>query len=82
MSDKLQFAGAVATKAAYTTSGSITFFGWFTAQEFAAIFGMFLGFVTLAVNIYINWYWRKKTHELELEKLKYQRDDNEDHSSC
>jgi len=82
MSDKLQVAGAVATKAAYTASGSITFFGVFTAQEAAAIFGMLLGFITLASNIYINWYWRKKAHELELEKLKYQRDDNEDHPSC
>lgn len=70
MTAKLEAAGTVATKVSYAASGGITFFGALTAQEFAALIGVALALLTFATNTYINWYWRKKSHDLELEELR------------
>jgi len=80
---KLEAAGAVGTKLTYAASSGLTFFGVLTAQELAALFGIGLAVLTLAINTYINWYWRKKSHELEIKKIKLKQsrhdDDNEEH---
>ena len=83
MTAKLEAASTIATKASYVASGGITFFGALTAQEFAALLGIALATLTYLTTSYINWYWRKKAHELEREelRLKYPTqydDDNED----
>ena len=81
MTAKLEAAGTIATKASYVASGGITFFGALTAQEFAALLGIALAVLTFATNTYINWYWRKKSHALELEELRLRyslQDDDED----
>jgi len=70
MTVRLEAAGTIATKASYAVSGGITFFGALTAQEFAALLGVALAVLTFATNTYINWYWRKKSHDLELEQLR------------
>jgi len=82
MTAKLEAAGTVATKVSYAASGGITFFGALTAQEFAALIGVVLALLTFATNTYINWYWRKKSHDLEVEELRLRysvvQDDDED----
>ena len=67
---KLEAAGTVGTKLTYVASSGLTFFGVFTAQELAALFGIVLAVLTFATTTYINWYWRKKSHDLELEELR------------
>lgn len=84
MTAKLEAAGTIATKATYLTSGGITFFGYLTAQEFAALFGIVLGILTFITTNYINWYWRKKAHELELERIRLEKSESseEEHRTC
>jgi len=79
---KLEAAGAVGTKVTYAASSGLTFFGVLTAQELAALIGIALAILTFATNTYINWFWRKKAHDLAVEQIRVEQslnDDEEDH---
>jgi len=79
---KLEAAGAIGTKVTYAASSSLTFFGVLTAQELAALVGIALAILTFATNTYINWYWRKKSHDLAIDQARTEHlpdDDNEEH---
>lgn len=67
---KLEAAGAIGTKVTYAASSGLTFFGFLTAQELAALVGIALAILTFATNTYINWYWRKKAHDLAMEQIR------------
>ena len=47
----------------FTGAGGAVFFGM-TANEIAAFAGVIIGLIGVAVNFIVQWYWKKRAHEL------------------
>jgi hypothetical protein len=68
MIDQVNNAGVASSKLTYFLSSITVIFGTFTVQEWAAVTGIVLGFLTFGVNIY----FKSKLLKLEVRKAESQ----------